>query len=341
MEEPNSEMALLPLLLSLIPILLLLKTIKKLKTSSNHLPPGPPQLPLIGNLHQIGTLVHQSYRDLSNKYGPIMFLKFGRAPVVVISSAEAAKQVLKIHDLDTCSRPQLTAVSKLTYNNLDIAFGPYGDYWRRIRKMCVLEVFSLKRVQSFQLIREEEVGLMMDSISQASRSNSPIDLSEKITTLTGSIVTRIAFGKRLEGTKLNNDKFSELVREANALLGRFSADDYLPYKIGWIFDKLSGFHAKLDRVFRTLDDFFEDVIREHLKPDREPVGNEDIVDVMLELLRKQTSSGENWLKKDHMKAIIFVSCTKSVIWCTLVLISNVLFCIRIYFWQEWTQVQLL
>ncbi|XVF21713.1 hypothetical protein REPUB_Repub12eG0113900 [Reevesia pubescens] len=95
------------LLLSLLPLLLLLKKDRKF------VPPSPPKLPILGNLHQLGTLPHRSLRDLSNKYGPVMLLHLGRLPTVVISSAEAARMVLRNHDLDCCTRPSLVALGRL------------------------------------------------------------------------------------------------------------------------------------------------------------------------------------------------------------------------------------
>ncbi|KAK1578855.1 hypothetical protein Q3G72_033601 [Acer saccharum] len=161
------------LLLLLIPLLLLLKKIIKFK--GQNLPPSPPQLPIIGNLHQLGALPHQSFITFSKKYGPVMLFKVGRIPFVIINSAEAAREVLKVHDIDSCSRAQLTGTRKLSYNFLDIAFAPYGDYWKQMRKICVLELFSLKRAQSFRFIREEEVGSLINSISQSALSSSAID----------------------------------------------------------------------------------------------------------------------------------------------------------------------
>ncbi|KAF2320561.1 hypothetical protein GH714_028291 [Hevea brasiliensis] len=87
-------------------------------------------------------------------------------PILIVSSADAAKEVLKTHDINTCSRPLLAGTGKLSYNYLDVAFTPYGDYWREMRKICVLELFSAKRVQSFQFVREEEIDLLIDSISK-------------------------------------------------------------------------------------------------------------------------------------------------------------------------------
>ncbi|KAL5759993.1 hypothetical protein ACOSP7_018497 [Xanthoceras sorbifolium] len=259
-----------------------------------------------------------------------MLLKFGRLPIIVISSAEAAREVLKIHDLDSCSRPHLTGCGKLTYNNIDITFAPYGDYWREIRKICVLELFSLKRVQSFRFIREEEIGLLMNSLSQSSSSATSVDLSEKMLSLTGSIVLRIAFGQRFQGSNLDNrHKFAELIHAAIALLGTLSVDECLPYNIGWIVDKLSGFHTRLDNVFHELDIFFQQIISDHLKPERTTQEQEDIIDVMLKIERKQRESGEAWLTKDHIKAIILDiflagvdTSSVTVIWAMAELVRN-------------------
>ncbi|XP_031284873.1 cytochrome P450 71B10-like [Pistacia vera] len=291
------------LFLILFPLLLvlLLKKIQSLKILNKRLPPSPPKLPVLGNLHQLGELPHQSLRLLSNKYGPVMLLKLGRIPLTVISSAQAARDVLKNHDLDCCSRPPLTGTRKLTYNYLDMAFSPYSEHWREIRKICVLELFSLKRTQSFQFIREEETAFLINSISESSSSSSSVDLSEKLFALTGSIVFRMAFGKRFRGSKFDNHRFEELVHAAESVLGGFTANECFPY-IGWIIDRLTSYHAKLERVFHELDTLFQQIIDDHLKPERSKQEvQEDFIDVMLKIEREET---ESRLSKDHIKAVL-------------------------------------
>ncbi|KAJ9172304.1 hypothetical protein P3X46_015553 [Hevea brasiliensis] len=294
--------------LSLILLLPLLFFILKKKLQDHirqrkHLPPGPPRLPIIGNLHQLGVLPHQSLWNFSKKYGPVMLLQLGRVPVLIVSSADAAKEVLKTHDINTCSRPLLAGTGKLSYNYLDVAFTPYGDYWREMRKICVLELFSAKRVQSFQFVREEEIDLLIDSISKSSSSATPVDLSEKTLSLTANITCRVAFGKGFQERGLSHERFQEVIHEGLAMLGSFSAADFFPY-VGWIVDRLTGLHARLERNFQEFDVFYQKVIDDHIQKGTKEPGQEDIIDVLLRLERFQTESGTIQFSEDHIKAIL-------------------------------------
>ncbi|PPR94685.1 hypothetical protein GOBAR_AA25982 [Gossypium barbadense] len=101
-------------------------------------------------------LPHIFLWKLSQNYGPLMSLRFGFKPTLVVSSAKMAEAVLKTHDLDFCSRRSLRGAMRLSYNALDLAFSPYTDYWKEMRKLCVVHLFS--RVQKYRPIREDEVG---------------------------------------------------------------------------------------------------------------------------------------------------------------------------------------
>ncbi|OIT32585.1 5-epiaristolochene 1,3-dihydroxylase [Nicotiana attenuata] len=129
-------------------------------------PPGPWRLPFIGSLHHlIGGLPHRRLRTLAQKYGPLIYLQLGEIPVVVISSPAIAKEILKTHDLAFADRPQLTSLNTIFYNQKDIIFGQYGDYWRQMRKICILELLSAKMVKSFSAIRQDELLSLVSSIS--------------------------------------------------------------------------------------------------------------------------------------------------------------------------------
>ncbi|CAN1824328.1 6,7,8-trihydroxycoumarin synthase [Linum perenne] len=208
-------MALLLAVLLLLPVLFIYLLHRgSQKTSSGlPLPPGPKGLPLIGNLHQLdNSNIGRYLWQLSKDHGPLMLLRLGFKPTLVVSSAKMAMEVLKTRDLDFCSRPSLAGQHKLSYNGLDLAFTPYSAYWREMRKVSVVYLFNSNRVQSFRPIREEEVSNMLDSISSEAAAGggnrNPVDLTEYMMSLTSTIICRIAFGKRLEGEE--NKRFHDL-----------------------------------------------------------------------------------------------------------------------------------
>uniref|UniRef100_A0A453LX19 Uncharacterized protein n=4 Tax=Aegilops tauschii subsp. strangulata TaxID=200361 RepID=A0A453LX19_AEGTS len=80
------------------------------------LPPGPWTLPVIGSMHHIvGALPHRAMRDLARRHGwPVMLLWLGEVPTLVVSSREAAREVMKTHDASFATRPLSSTMRVLT-----------------------------------------------------------------------------------------------------------------------------------------------------------------------------------------------------------------------------------
>lgn len=142
------------LVLILLPIKWLFTTPTTTTTTKN-LPPSPPKLPIIGNFHQLGTLPHRSLSSLAQRYGPIMLLNFGNVPTLVVSSPDAAREVMKSHDLTFANKPELTNLKKLLYGIMDVAVSPYSEQWRQLKSIFVHNLLSKRRFQSFRSLREE------------------------------------------------------------------------------------------------------------------------------------------------------------------------------------------
>ncbi|XP_031120803.1 cytochrome P450 71A1-like [Ipomoea triloba] len=262
-------------------------------------PPGPPGLPLIGNLHQFDAKnPHLYLTNLAKKYGPVISLKLGSIPVVVISSASAVKQALKTHDKTFSGRPEVTSQQKLSYKGLDIVFSQYNDHWKEMRKTCNMHLFSPKNVQSFRPIRQQEVSLMLKQISKTAGSPEPINLSDTAMSTAVDFICRSAFGRKYEGEE--RIKFEEEFHEAQALLVHFFVADLFP-SLGWI-DRLSGMTEKLEKSFREADGFAQRLVDEHLSVSRPASMEGDIIDVLLRLKKQQSSTQH--LTFDHIKAVL-------------------------------------
>lgn len=291
-------------------------------------PPGPKGLPIIGNLHQFNTSApHIDLWELSQRYGPLMSMKLGSVPVIVVTSPKMAEQVMKTHDLVFCTRPKVVGQNKLSYNGSDIAFGAYSESWRELRKIAVVHLFNSKRVQSFKPVREELVFSLMDRISDLAGSGRAWNVNSSMLTFASTLICRVAFGKIFEGEgSEQHSRFDELMLECQVMQGGFFISDYIPL-LGWV-DKLSGLMGRLDKVCEELDKFVQGLIDEHLKTSKSKSTDElDILDSMIMLKEQEQSSID--LQWNHIKAIlldIFIAGTDTtaatITWAMTALMTN-------------------
>ncbi|KAF5796682.1 putative cytochrome P450 [Helianthus annuus] len=292
----NMSFTLQVFIFSSLPFIIALFLLKSYLSSSNshkNLPPSPRKLPLIGNLHQLGSSPHRAFHAMAQTYGPLMLIRLGSIPVLVVSTVDAAREVMKTHDLVFSNRPNLSIPSRLFYDSKDMAFAPYGEYWRQIKSIAVIHLLSNKRVQSYRHVREEEMSLMMEKIQKSDES--VVNISELLISLTNNVICRVALGRRYDGRKFNN-----LLKSALELLGCFSVGAYIP-SLRWV-DQLSGLERRVDKVAKEFDEFLEGVLEEHVNKNRVDVKCEDLVDVLLEIQRDNMTGFP--LEDDMIKALI-------------------------------------
>ncbi|GLJ18947.1 hypothetical protein SUGI_0338880 [Cryptomeria japonica] len=282
--------------------------LKRGNEKASRLPPGPLGLPIIGNMHQLGELPHRSLRDLAKQYGPVMFLRLGSAPTVVVSSSDMAKEFLKTHDLAFANRPESAASKYVAYNEKNVGLAPYGDYWRHMRKVCVMELLSAKRIESFRSVREEEVSLAVKAIWEKSKHGKVVvNVSKIIASLISSIIWRTLAGTKFsEDDDLVGKELNRMVHQVTSMIGAFNIGDFIP-SIAWI-DDLSGVKRKMKKAHNFFDAVVEKIIDEHMEESRRRGSQEhekhtkDLVDVLLEMPQNEN---EMKITREHIKATIF------------------------------------
>ncbi|CAM0912419.1 unnamed protein product [Alopecurus aequalis] len=284
---------------------------RRMHTRRYRLPPGPKPWPVIGNLHLMGALPHRSIRDLSARYGPLMQLRFGSFPVVVGSSPAMARLLLQTHDAALAGRLRTAAGRYTAYDHSDMLWSPYGAHWRRLRRVCLSELFSTARLASYEHIRHDEVRALLRGLHVAATSGSGqgsgrgalVVVREHLFTATLGMISRMVLaGKYVSSSAsgMTPEKFRRTMDEFFFLNGALNVGDFVPWLARL---DLQGYVGRMKRVGATLDAFMERVLDEHAERRRQldgegsPVGDPCMVDVLLEL-----ADGDR-LERDCVKAL--------------------------------------
>jgi cytochrome P450 len=267
-------------------------------SSTPSLPPGPSKLPLIGSIHHLmatgGELPHHALARLAREHGPVMHLQTGQVGLIVVSSREAAMEVMKVQDANFAHRPELTGPKALLYGCADVAFAS-GPQWRRLRKMCVVELLSASRVRSFAPVRSEETRALLDRIA-GQPAGTAVDLRPMLEALSSAIVSRTVLGETFEHR-------GAILKEGLKLTSAFCLSDH--------FSSLSfldvPMRLRLRRVQRQVDELFEDIIEQRkkkLRQEKSMYTAENMLDVLLNAMEQPDM--EVPITQDNIKAVIMV-----------------------------------
>ncbi|TKY44688.1 steroid 17alpha-monooxygenase or 17alpha-hydroxyprogesterone aldolase [Spatholobus suberectus] len=292
----------IPTILLVIFIFVLFTAVVHPKQRHGKNAPGPRALPIIGNLHVLGKLPHRTLQSLARKYGPIMSLKLGQVPAIVVSSAETAELFLKTHDTVFASRPKIQASESLSHGSKGLAFSEYSAYWRNVRKVSTLQLLSASKVEMFAPLRREELGLLVKSLRNAEASREVVDLSQLLGELMENIVYKMILGRA------RDDRFDlkGLVHEVMNLVGAFNLADYMP----WLgaFDP-QGLTKRLKKASKAFDQVLEQIIQDHEHPyykEQKDSRNKDFVDILLSLMHQpiDLQDDQKVIDRTNIKAII-------------------------------------
>ncbi|KAI5055057.1 hypothetical protein GOP47_0030202 [Adiantum capillus-veneris] len=277
-------------------------------SNGSKLPPGPRPWPLIGSLHVLGAMPHQSLAKLARKYGPLMSLRLGSSVYVVASTPDMAKAFLQTFDNTFASRPSTAGTVHMLFSSTDLAFAPYGPYWKLIRRVCMNHVFHPKRLETFNPIRLEEA---RDLICRLSRFiGQPVSVRPLVQEAANNIISRMTLGKRY--TELNSSGSTHdmvvLIDEIMLLLGVPNVGDFIP-GLAWM--DLQGWEKRMKAVKRKVQEALGEIIeqrREELRSRSSTVPSnrpEDLLDVLiLAASAEQKSNADVQITDDNITAIV-------------------------------------
>ncbi|KAL6846008.1 hypothetical protein ACP4OV_023456 [Aristida adscensionis] len=282
---------------------LLLAVLHVVKTRrSSRLPPSPPSLPLLGHLHLIGRLPHRSFHALHLRYGGggLLLLQLGRRRTLVVSTAAAAADLYKNHDLAFASRPRSVAADKLMYGANNISFAPYGEQWRRGKKVAVVHLLSPRRVESFAPVRAAEAAALVARTRRDAAAGEAVALRDLLCGYTNAVVTRTAAG--VAGTTA--ERLEQLLGSSAALVTGLQAEDVLPDAAARAVRWVTGLEKKLDDNVEEWDKFLSEIVAAHKEKTAAGAGEDDFLDVLLRLREEGAAAAGFELTDDRIKGIV-------------------------------------
>nr|GEW78623.1 cytochrome P450 CYP82D47-like [Tanacetum cinerariifolium] len=153
----------------------------------------------------------------------------------------------------------------MAYNYAMFGLAPYGYYWRKMRKIIMLEVLSQRRVEMLGHIRVSELKASINYIYEAWVNNT----------------------ERGTNSDMVNVEMSHW--EYFNLLGAFVVPNFMPYLK---FLDVGGYDKSMKKTGRDLD-IFEGWLKEHKieKGSQENEGNQVFIDVLINIIQG-ASEGE-------------------------------------------------
>jgi len=276
-------------------------------------------LPFIGHLHLLNARIpyFRTFSAMAEKYGPVFCVKLGCHPTIVVNNREITKECLTQNDRVFASRPNTSGGRLMGYNNAIFGLSPYGDYWREIRKMAVLEILSSHRLEKLKHVRDSEtLSLVKDlyssmAVSSAKnvKGSNEVAISNLLEHMTFNIIVRMIAGKRFGGDTANQEdneawKLRKAIKDATYLFGVFVVADAIP-SLGWL--DFQGYVSFMKRTAQQIDLVLDKWLQEHLRERaRDGECERDFMDVMISTFEEQEEIC-GYKKETVIKATAMVS----------------------------------
>ncbi|KAM3341931.1 cytochrome CYP82D47 [Capsicum galapagoense] len=274
----------------------------KKRSTSRNVPEAGGAWPIIGHLHLLNgpEMPHKIFGRMADKYGPIFQLKLGVKQVVIVSDHKIAKECFTTNDMTFATRPKSLASDILGYKYAFFSLAPYGPYWRKMRKIVTIELFSARRIQMLKHMRESKVRSAVKKIynnwlknNKSSNLNGAVkmEMKEWFGNLIMNTMVKILFGVRYRGNEdEERSKALKTIRRFFELLGAFVVADFVPY----LRSLDIGDHEKaMKETAKEIDFIMEDWLAEHKRKLRvnKSGDEEDFMDVMLSICEDKDLPG--------------------------------------------------
>lgn len=204
------------MLAALIP---LVKHLWHTSTEAKRLPPGPKALPLIGNLHHLPKRRQfEEFYRWSKQYGPVMYLDMAGQPFVVLSSHQAAQDLLSRRSARYSDRPRRVMCGELVTKGMHMLLRPYDAAYRLHQRMEA-PLLGVRAARAYAPLQDLEARQMLSDVLRESdeAGDKGFDFAHHLERAMASFVYGLAYGYRL---KTGHEESFEAAKRVQAEFAR-------------------------------------------------------------------------------------------------------------------------
>ncbi|CAJ1960601.1 unnamed protein product, partial [Sphenostylis stenocarpa] len=259
------------------------------------LPPGPKPWPIVGNLPEmlanrpVFRWIHNLMQEMNTE---IACIRLGKVHVIPVSCPTLACEFLRKHDAEFASRPLTMATDIISSGYVTIAIVPFGEQWKKMRRIIVNDLFSPLRHRWFEDKRNEEADNIMVYVYNKCnnvKDGGLVTVRDVSQHYCCNVTRKLIFNTRYFGKgSADGGPGLEEVEQVNTIFTLlshvydFSASDYVPWLR--VLD-LDGHKSKVKKGMRTMEKYHDPMVEERMKKwnDGSKSVEEDLLDVLISL----------------------------------------------------------
>ncbi|CAN6205842.1 unnamed protein product [Urochloa humidicola] len=189
-------------------LVLSLLALMRRRSRNRRLPPGPPAVPLLGNLlwlRNSAADVEPLLLRLFKRYGPVVTLRIGSRLSIFVSDRRLAHAALVGSGaVALANRPTAATTTLLGVGGSIITNADYGPHWRLLRRNLVAETLHPSRVRLFAPARAWVRGVLLDKLRAGGSGGggdgeaAPGDAMDAFRYTMFCLLVLMCFGERLD-----------------------------------------------------------------------------------------------------------------------------------------------
>ncbi|CAE6523007.1 unnamed protein product [Rhizoctonia solani] len=222
------------------------------------LPPGPPTVPLLGNLNIFPKVeAHYKLTEWARQYGDIYSIKMGPGTAIVITDPTIVKDLMDKRSQSTIDRPPNHMADRVA-GGMNMVLARYTEDWRTLRRVSheILTQSACARHVSIQ--RAESSQLLHDFLTDPKRFYTHLRRNSS------SVILSVLFGKRaprFETQEVVDFFEAQHMWEQVLTPGALPPVDFLPF-LKWMPRPLAQWKDYCDETRKRQRDLYFGLLRE-------------------------------------------------------------------------------